>query len=58
METIPINKQAIADLLVVQNQFNTIIESLELMGNREFMESLQKSKSQVANREFADFDEL
>ena len=58
METIEIDKRAIANLVRVKEEFDSIVESLELMSNPEFMESLKISKEQIKNREFANWDEL
>lgn len=33
-------------------------ESLELMKDKKLMESLKRSKEQIKNRDFADWDEL
>jgi hypothetical protein len=55
---ITIRKDAILDLIRVKDEFNTIIESLELMSNKEFMESYNNSKKQIKNREFDDWNEL
>ncbi len=44
-KTIKVNKQA-------------IVESLELMSNKEFMESYQKSKEQIKKMEFSDWEEI
>ena len=57
-ETITVNKQAISDLLRVKEEFDSIIESLELMSNNEFMDSYKKAKEQIKNRDFADWNEL
>jgi len=56
--TIQINKQAIQDLVKVKNEFDTIVESLELMSDKEFMKSYEKAKEQIKSREFVDWDEL
>ena len=56
--TIQINKQAIQDLVKVKNEFDTIVESLELMSNKEFMQSYEKAKEQIKNKEFVDWNEL
>ena len=56
--TIQINKQAIQDLVKVKNEFDTIVESLELMSNKEFMQSYEKAKNQIKNKEFVDWNEL
>ena len=58
METLTIDKQAIVDLARLMNEVQNRIESLELMSNSEFMESLKKSKQEIKNRDFADWNEL
>ena len=58
MEQIKAITKAIADLVRIKEEFDNIIESLELMSDPEFMESLKKSKEQIKNREFANWDEL
>ena len=58
METVTIDKKAIEDLIKVKEEFNSIIESLELMGNKEFMKSYKKSKDQIKSRDFVDWNEL
>jgi predicted DNA-binding protein YlxM (UPF0122 family) len=57
-ETISVNKQAIFDLIKVKDEFDSIIESLELMADKGFMESYNKSKEQIKNRDFADWNDL
>ncbi|MBI2499196.1 hypothetical protein HYV88_03050 [Candidatus Woesearchaeota archaeon] len=58
METVLINKKAISDLVRVKEEFDAIVESIELMGDKEFMASYKKAKEQVKNREFADWNAL
>lgn len=58
METIQVNKQALSDLIRVKEEFDTIIESMELMTNTEFMESYKKAKEQIKKRDFDDWNEL
>ena len=58
METITIEKKALADLIRLKDEFDLIVESLELMSNKEVMDSLKKSEEQIKNREFADWNEL
>ena len=58
MKTIQINKQAIVDLVKVKEDFDAIIESLELMSDKKFMESYNKTKQQVKKREFDDWNAL
>ncbi len=57
-ETITIQRTAIADLVRVKDEFDTIIESLELMADPLFMDSYQKSKKQIEQREFVDWNGL
>ena len=45
-ETVNVTKQAILDLVKVKDEFDTIVESLELMGDKEFMNSYKKAKEQ------------
>lgn len=56
VETISISKKAILDLVKVKEEFDSIIESMELMSDKEFMSSYKKSKEQIKNREFADWN--
>jgi hypothetical protein len=56
--TICIKKEAILDLVRVKNEFDTIIESLELMSDQDFMKSYKKSKEQIKERNFDDWNEL
>lgn len=58
METVTINKQALSDLLKVKEELNAIVESLELMGDKEFMQSYRKAKEQIKQREFDAWDDL
>ena len=58
METITIEKKALVDLIKVKEELDLIVESLELASDPEFMGSLKKSKEQIKNREFANWDEL
>ena len=55
---IQVNKQAIVDLVKVREDFDAIVESLELMSDKEFMKSYSKSKEQVKKREFEDWNAL
>jgi len=58
METITINKQAISDLIKVKEEFDAIVESIELMSDKAFMDSYRKAKEQIKNREFEDWNVL
>ena len=57
-ETIVVNKKAIFDLVRVKDEFDSIVESLELMADKEFMDSYTISKEQIKKRDFADWNEL
>ena len=56
--TVTVNKQAIVDLLKVKEEFDTIVESLELMGDKEFMASYKRAREQIKKRDFVDWNEL
>lgn len=56
--TVKVNKRAIMDLIRLKDEFDTVIESLELMSDREFMASYKKAKEQIKNRDFVDWNEL
>ena len=53
-----VRKNALSDLIKVKEEFDAIVESLELMGDKEFIDSYKKAKEQVKKREFADWDEI
>ena len=54
-EQISISRQAVVDLVELKDKFDLIVESLELMSDREFMDSYRESKEQIKKREFDDF---
>jgi len=58
METITLDKNALADLIRVKEELDLIVESLELMNDKEFMKSYKRSKEQIKNKEFANWDEM
>ena len=58
METVQVNKQAIADLVRVKEDFDAIVESLELMSDKEFIDSYKKSREQVKKRDFDEWNSL
>ncbi len=49
---------AFEDFIRLKEDFEVVMESLELMGNEEFMESYRKAKKEIKNRDFVDWDEL
>ena len=57
-ETIQVSKKAILDLVRVKDEFDGIVESLVLMGDKDFMDSYHKAKYQIRKRDFASWDEL
>ena len=57
-ETINVSKEAILDLVKVKEEFDSIVESLELMSDKKFMNSYKKSKDQIKKRQFVDWNEL
>ncbi|MBI5002276.1 hypothetical protein HZC31_02740 [Candidatus Woesearchaeota archaeon] len=56
--TVTINKEAIMDLVKVKDEFDTIVESLELMMDKSFMDSYKKAKQQIEKRDFDDWNAL
>ena len=57
-ETIAVNRKAILDLIRVKDEFDSIVESLELMADKGFMDSYEKSKEQIKKKDFADWNDL
>ena len=55
-ETVLIKKTAIKDLLRVRDEFDAIVESIELMSNKEFMDTYKKAKEQIGKRDFANWN--
>ena len=53
--TITIDRKVLNDMI---EEFQLMKESLELMQNEEVMESLKRSKEQIKNKNFADWNEL
>tara|TARA_Y100000310_G_scaffold317846_1_gene371214 strand:+ start:31160 stop:31342 length:183 start_codon:yes stop_codon:yes gene_type:complete len=56
--TVEVNRDAILDLVRVKDEFDSIVESLELMSDIDFMTSYKKSREQVEKRDFVDWNEL
>ena len=57
-KTVQINQEALEDLLRIKDEFDTVVESIELMGNKEFMESYKKAKEEIRKRDFVDWNAL
>ncbi len=58
METVTVNKRVIVDLIKLKEEFDAILESIELMGNKEFMKSYKRAKEQIKKREFVGWNTL
>ena len=58
MENVTIDKTAFAELMKLKEEFDLIMESIELSNNKEFMDSLKRSEEQIKNRDFANWDGL
>lgn len=56
--TVAVSREAIMDLVKVKDEFDTIVESLELMMDKSFMDSYKKAKQQIEKRDFDDWDAL
>ena len=48
----------IEDLARLTREINDRVESLELMNDKSFMASFKKSKQQIKNRDFSDWNAL
>ncbi len=57
-KTVTISRDAFEDLIRLKDDFDVVMDSLELMGNEEFMESYRKAKKEIKNRDFVDWNEL
>ncbi len=57
-ETITIQKDALHDLIKLKDNFDAIVESLELMSDKKFMESYRNAKEQIKKRDFDDWHDL
>lgn len=57
-KTVQINQEALEDLLRIKDEFDTVVESIELMGNKNFMESYKKAKEEIRKRDFVDWNAL
>ena len=57
-ETLNIKKSPLNDLIRLKDEFDAIIESIELSEDKEFMISYKKSKEQVNKRDFSDWNDL
>ena len=53
--TITIDRKVLNDMI---EEFQLMKESLELMQDKEVMESLKRSQEQIKNKDFADWNEL
>lgn len=58
MESVTIDKKALANLVRLKEEFDLVVESLELMSDKDFMESHKRAKEQIKKREFANWDDL
>jgi len=57
-ETVTVSRQAIVDLLKVKEEFDALVESLELMADKAFIASYKKARKQIKNRDFVDWNAL
>ena len=55
MDTIKVDRKVLNDMI---EEFQLMKESLELMQDKEVMESLKRSQEQIKNKDFADWNEL
>ena len=57
-KTVTISREAFEDLVQIKEEFDVVMESLELMENEEFIKSYKKAKEEIKNREFVDWNAL
>ena len=57
-KTVTISREVFEDLIRIKEEFDAVMESLELMDNKEFMESYKKAKQEIKNRDFVNWNEL
>ena len=57
-KTIRLDVDMFKDLVRIREEFDSVMESIELIADKEFMESYRKAKQEIKNRDFADWDEL
>jgi hypothetical protein len=57
-KTITLDVNMFNDLMRIKEEFDRTMESIELMADREFMESYQKAKQEIKNKDFEDWSEL
>ena len=58
METITIDKKIFHDFSKMLKEMQEKLEAIELASDPELMESLKKSKDEIANGEVVDFNDL
>ncbi len=58
MENITIDRKAFIELMKLKEEFDLIMESIELSNDKEFMDSYKKAKEQIKKRDFVDWNEL
>jgi len=57
-ETVNISRQALNDLIRAKDEFDSVLESIELMSSKSFMASYKKAKKQIKNRDFDDWNRI
>ena len=58
MEKTTIDKKAFVELMKVKEELDLVVESIELMNDKEFVKSYERSKEQIKKRDFVDWNEL
>ena len=53
-----VKEEALKDLKEIKEKFDTVVESLELMNDKEFIDSYREAKKQVKQREFDDWEKI
>ncbi len=58
VRTVPVDRKAISDLRRLKEDFDAVVESIELQSDKAFMKSHQKAKKQIRDRDFGEWDDV
>ena len=58
MEKIMLQKSALADLMRIKEEFEAVVESIELLNNSSFVQANTRAREQIIKRDFASWNEL
>jgi len=58
MEKVVINKEAFTQLMKLKEEFDLVMESIELSNDKDFVKSYKKAKKEIEEGNLVDFDDL